>query len=128
MVWPSDDTKFQVVGKDAVRGALNLPRDCGVKENQRGEGCKQNRTAFNFFSLFFTSAMVEMVVSETQKHVDRLAGLREPPSSFLMTRAGNKQWPPQSIQYFKANKFSKAFFFISYCAHLYCTQVPSEKH
>ena len=65
VVWPKNDTKF--VGKDAVRGALNLPRDCGVKENQRGEGCEQNRKAFNFFSLFFTSAMVEMVVSETQK-------------------------------------------------------------
>ena len=90
VVWPNNDTKF--VGKDAVRGALNLPRDCGVKENQQGEGCEQNRKAFNFVSLFkfFTPAMVEMVVSETQKHVDRLAGLPEPPSSFLMARAGNR--------------------------------------
>ena len=55
--------------------------------------------------------MVEMVVSETQKLVDRLAGLQEPPSSFLGARAGNRQWPPQSILYFKANKFSKAYFY-----------------
>ena len=55
--------------------------------------------------------MVEMVVSETRKHVDRLEGLQKSPSIFLGARAGNRQWPPQSIQYFKANKFSKAYFY-----------------
>ena len=65
VLWPNNDTMF--VGQDAARGVLNLPRDCGVKENLRGEGCEQNRKAFNLFSLYFTSTMVEMVVSETQK-------------------------------------------------------------
>ena len=51
VVWPNNDTKF--VGKDAMRGVLNLHRDSGVKENQRGEGCEQNRKAFNFFFAFF---------------------------------------------------------------------------
>ena len=51
VVWPNNDTKF--VRKDAVRGVLNLQRDSRVKENQRGDGCEQNRKAFNFFFSFF---------------------------------------------------------------------------
>ena len=65
--------------------------------------------------------MVERVVSETQKHVDRLASLSEPPSSFLGVRAGNRQWPPQSIIYFKEHKFSKAYLYRFLAALAYIT-------
>ena len=128
-VWPGLDTKFS--GDDPENGQLNLPRYCGIKENHRGEGCEKNSEAFRFFSLFFTPDMVEIVVSETQKHVEKLAAMSEPPQGFMGRRRGDGSWPPEAVKHFSArfknHSFSKAYLYRFLAALIYIAyQCPSK--
>ena len=50
VIWPDNDTKN--VGKHAARGVLNLPRDFGVQENQRGEVVSRTGRLSTFFRYF----------------------------------------------------------------------------
>ena len=59
--------------------------------------------------------MVDMIVDETQKHVDKLADLPAPPPGFTSQRADRNTWPPKFVRRFSprfnGDKFNKAYLY-----------------
>ena len=99
--WPGNDKEF--FGQDAENGKLNLPANCGIREIHRATSGSPSAHRFQFFSFFSTFAMLDMVVDETQKHVDKLAEHPAPPPAFSSHRADRNSRPPKFVRCFYPN-------------------------